>query len=297
MSVEIIHAALIDDLVRERGVVMLIGAPDTGKTSLARRILGEALRAGRRPAFVDADVGQSTVGPPTCVGLKYVNTEADLDRLSDADALRFVGSVSPEGLVLPQVVATAALVDAARAEADLVVLDTTGAVSGVVGQTLKYHKMELCRPEVVVALQRGGEMEPIVGMLRRFFKARVETADVDPSVLPVSPDERRAHRSKGFAAAFGQPLQRWRVRSTVFAPTLPAGLDLVRLDRVLVGVHDGSGQCQGLGALAYEEDALLVATNRGEEMRGLRLGSLRIEPETFLTEQVKLRELMFGLGD
>ena len=36
-------------------------------------------------------------------------------------------------------------------------------------------------------------------------------------------------------------------------------------------------------------------TNGGEEMRGLRLGSLRIDPDTFETNRVRLREVMFGL--
>lgn len=295
MGIEEIHNALIDDLVRERGVVMLLGGPDTGKTSLAKKLLSEALRAGRRPALVDADIGQTTVGPPACVGLKWIRGPEDLDRLSHADDLRFVGSVSPQGLVLQLVTATASMVEVARSESDLVVLDTTGTVSGVVGQTLKYHKTELCRPEMVVALQRGGEMEPIVGMVRRFFSARVETIGIDPSVTPISVEDRRAWRAKRFEEAFAPPRQRWRVQPTVFAPTLPEGLDLSRLHHMLVGLHDTVGRCRGLGALVHEDGTLLVVTNKGEEMRGLRLGSLRLDPDTFDTEPVKLREVMFGL--
>ncbi|MFQ5947813.1 MAG: Clp1/GlmU family protein [Acidimicrobiia bacterium] len=295
MAISDIHAALVEDLVRQRGVVMFLGAPDTGKTSLARRLLSEALRAGKSAAFIDADVGQTTVGPPACIGLRWVRDQADLENLSRADELYFVGSVSPDGVVLQQVVATASLVNRARPDADLVVVDTTGAISGVVGHTLKYHKMELCKPDVVVALQRGGELEPIVGMLRRFFSAHVEALGVDPEVHPVSPEERRAHRAKSFAEAFAAPLQRWRVRPTVFAPTLPAGLDLQRLDRMLVGLQDGSGRCLGLGALEHEEGILRAITNSGEGMRGLRLGSLRIDLKTFETRRVSLREVMFGL--
>ncbi|MEE8331970.1 MAG: Clp1/GlmU family protein [Acidimicrobiia bacterium] len=295
MGIEDIHAAVIDDVVRRGGVVMLVGAPDTGKTSLARAILAEAVAARRSAAFVDADVGQTTVGPPTCVGLKYVTTQAHLDEIDRADAIRFVGAVSPDGLLLPQVVATSALVERARREVDLVVVDTTGSISGVNGQTLKYFKVESCRPDVVVALQRGGEMEPIVGMLNRFFDARVVTIGVDPMVSPVSVEERQAHRAKGLAEALTEPLSRWRVRPTVFAPTLPAGLDIKRLDRMLVGLHDGLGECRGLGVLASEDDTLLVATNRGEDMQGLRLGSMRVDLDTFQTEQVRLREVMFGL--
>ncbi len=290
-----IHAPLLDDLARRRGVVMLLGAPDTGKTTFARRLLAAGLAAGKTVAYVDADTDQTTCGPPTCTGLKLVRSQADLDDLSHADLLHFVGSIGAEGVVLQQVVATAALVDAARPEADLTVVDTTSTVSGVVGQTLKYHTMELVHPDVVVGLQRGAELEPVIGMLRRFFSADVETAPVDPDVLPASPDSRRAHRAKNLAAAFAEPLQLWRVRETVFAPTLPAGLDQTRLDGVLVGLQDGEGRCLGLGVLEHSDDKLRVVTNSGEDMRGLRLGSVTMDLATFDLQKFKLRELMFGI--
>ncbi|MFQ5948328.1 MAG: Clp1/GlmU family protein, partial [Acidimicrobiia bacterium] len=249
---------LVSELLERAGVVMMTGACDTGKTSLARQVLAAAVDAGMTPAYVDADVGQTTVGPPTCVGLRMIRQREDLDDLTGAHELRFVGSISPNRFVLQQVVATASLVDVARPEADLIVIDTTGVVSGVSGQTLKYHKTELCRPSTVVALQRGGEMEPIVGMLRRFFSAEVRVTGVHPDVVPVSPEQRAAHRAKRFAEALSAPLERWRVRPTVFAPTLPAGLDHSRLDKMLVGVHDGAGRCLGLGVLSDEDENLRV---------------------------------------
>ena len=290
-----LHTPLIDDLVRRRGVVLLFGATDIGKSAFARRLLAAAAAAGVSAAYVDADADQTSTGPPACVGLHWVRQPGDLADLARADALEFVGSITPEGVVLEQVVATAKLTEMARAEADLVVVDTTGVISGVVGQTLKYHKMELCRPDVVVGLQRGGELEPLVGMLRRFFTAEVEVAGADPEVRPTSPEDRRARRTAAFAAAFAAPLERWRVRPTVFAPTLPAGLDLARLDRVLVGLMDGAGRCRGLGVLEHEEGILRVLTNTGEEMRGLRLGSLTIDHNTFDVHRVRLNEVMFGL--
>ncbi|HEX5630611.1 MAG TPA: Clp1/GlmU family protein, partial [Acidimicrobiia bacterium] len=79
------HAALLDDLARRRGVVMLVGGPDTGKSTLARQLLTAAVAAGKTAAYVDADVDQTTVGPPTCVGLKFVSEERDLAELSHAD--------------------------------------------------------------------------------------------------------------------------------------------------------------------------------------------------------------------
>lgn len=275
--------------------LMLLGAMDTGKTTMARRIARHASGMGRTVALIDADVDNSSIGPPTCVGLRLVSDPSDLDHEAPADHLHFVGTVSPSRLVLQHVIATVSMVERARdAGADLIVIDTTATVSGVAGETLKYHKMELCRPDRVVALQRGTEMEPIVGMLNRFFSIEVDVLAADPDTGVRSPDDRAARRAEGFRAAFAHPLERWRVRPTVFAPTLPTGLDLERLNQLLVGVHDGRGHCLGLGRLEYDDGAVRVHTNVGEGMTGLRLGSVRIDLDTFATRPVSLREVMFG---
>lgn len=276
-------------------VAMLMGGVDTGKTTLALRAARLALGSGRSVAIVDADVGNSTVGPPACVGLKVIRSEEDLEQVETPDALHFVGTITPSRLVLQQVVATAAMVDQAREMADLVILDTSAVISGVAGETLKYHKTELCRPDKVVALQRGSEMEPVVGMLRRFLGVDVTVAGVDPDVVSLSPDERAESRAEAFAVALAPPLDRWKVRPTVFAPTLPMGLNLDRLNHVLVGVQDEGGGCLGLGILSHEDDGLRVMTNTGEGMKGLRLGSMRLDPDTHDGSVISLRDVMFGI--
>lgn len=286
--------ALAREVSRAR-VAMLMGGVDTGKTTLALHAAQLALGSGRTVAIVDADVGNSKVGPPACVGLKLIRSEDDLDRVEAPDALHFVGTITPSRLVLQQVVATAAIVDKARDVADLVILDTSAVISGVAGETLKYHKTELCRPDKVVALQRGSEMEPVVGMLRRFLGVDVTVAGVDPDVVSLSPDERAESRAAAFAAALAPPLDRWKVRPTVFAPTLPMGLNLNRLNHVLVGVQDVGGGCLGLGVLNHEDDGLRVMTNVGEGMKGLRLGSMRLDPETHEGTVISLRDVIFGI--
>ena len=289
------YASLRERVVGESGVVMLIGGPDTGKTTLAKFLLRDALARARSVAFVDADIGTSTVGPPACVGLKWIKSAHDFERLYEADELRFVGSTDPQGVILPHVVAAGTLVDVARRSADFIVLDTTGMVQGVVGQTLKYHLMEVCDPAIVLVMQRGSEMEPTIGMLQRFLGVRVARAGPLPDLDPLGPVEKRASRIAAFAAALTPPVARWRVSSNVFAPTLPEGFDLEKLVRMLVGIQDGGGRCLGLGVLEYEDHVLRVATHHGEPMEGLRLGSIRIDLTTFETTRVRLRQLIFGV--
>ncbi len=289
------YDSLRERVVGESGVIMLIGGPDTGKTSLAKLLLRDALARARKVAFVDADIGTSTVGPPACVGLKWITPAHDFERLYEADELRFVGSTEPRGVILPHVVAAGALVDVARKSADFIVLDTTGMVQGVVGETLKYHLMEACDPVLVVAMQRGAEMEPTIGMLQRFLGARVAKAGPLSELAPLGPVEKRAARIAAFAAALTPPMARWRVSANVFAPTLPEGFGLEKLAGMLVGIQDGTGRCLGLGAIEYEDHVLRVATHHGERMEGLRLGSVRIDLTTFETTRVRLRQLIFGV--
>ena len=42
----------------------------------------------------------------------------------------------------------------------MVVVDTSGMVGGIYGQLVKYHKVELLQPDLVVGLQRGEELDP-----------------------------------------------------------------------------------------------------------------------------------------
>lgn len=289
------YRALRERVRDETGVVMVIGDSATGKTHMARMLLEEALDTGRSVAFIDGDVGAATVGPAACVGLSIVSDRSDLDRFGEPDDLRFVGSIEPNGVVLPHVVAVASLVDVASEAADLVILDTTNVVAGVVGQTLKYHLAELTKPSLVVAIRRGSELEPVIGMLRRFLSVRVAEVDPPPDAMPLGPVERREQRIAAFAGDLGEDPPRWRVQTTVFAPTLPDGFDVSRLDRMLVGVQDEHGRCRGLGVLEHADGTVRVATRHGDEMRGLRLGSMRLDLDDFSVSRVRLRELIFGV--
>ena len=290
-----VDRALRDRVAALSGVVMVIGEADTGKTTVSRALIADAVSAGRSVAYIDADLAASTVGPPACVGLVYLSDDKHLEPGVVPDEIRFVGSTEPNGVVLAHVVAVATLVQRAKEEADLVIVDTSSVVSGVVGQTLKYHLAELTEPRLVIALQHGNELDPVVAMLRRFFSVRIVEASPPHDVVSLSPTDRADARAEAFRRNLGDTPQRWRVQTTVFAPTLPAGFDVSRLDGMLVGVQDEHGSCLGLGVLEQADGVVKVATRYGEEMRGLRLGSIRLDLGTYATTRVRLRELIFGV--
>ena len=290
--------AATERLLASPGVVFLLGGIDAGKTTFGLELVRRALEQGITSAIVDADIVQSTVGPPTTVGYKLLAPGQELSRgsLLQADGLAFVGSLVPKGHLLPLVTGTAKLVQRARgAGAALIVVDTTSLVSGIYGQTLNYFKMDLIAPDHVVAFERGGELEPVVGIARRFTAAEVIEVDVSEAAVPRSVEDRVAFREQQFAAYFAQGSSRWRVRPTVFMPTPPPEFDLALLDGLVVGMEDGRGACVGIGVLEHDtsEEILRMVSPVSEGVRGLRLGSHRIETTGRSRGPIDLRQL-FG---
>ncbi|MDQ3940936.1 MAG: hypothetical protein M3238_06280 [Actinomycetota bacterium] len=283
-------------LLGTRGTVFLLGSVGTGKTTFGIELLRRATEAGLPAALVDADIDHSTVGPPTTVGLKFcTGIEVSRDSLRDADALGFVGSLNPRSHLLPLVTSTAKLVVRAReAGSQLTVIDTTGLVSGIYGQTLKFHKMDATLPDFVLAFERGGELEPLIGIAQRFTPAEVLEIEVD-QMVNASIEERMTAREHQFAAYFGSGASRWRVKPTVFMPTLPPDFDLARLDGLVVGMEDGKSSCVGIGVLEYDagENLLRMVSPVTEGVRGLRLGSVKFELDGHPRGPVNLPEL-FG---
>jgi len=141
-------------------------------------------------AYLDADLGQKAVGPPTTVSLRVLRTQDDIrsEAMALPDALYFVGSTTPQGQLLPLVVGAGRLLEkSVELGADLVVVDTSGTVGGVYGQLLKYHKLEQLQPDMVIGLQRGEELEPILGIVSRFFSAEVAVLPVEGGASPSLP--------------------------------------------------------------------------------------------------------------
>lgn len=291
------YEALVDDAVRTKHTVVLVGGLDTGKTSLSRNVLTAAVEAGRPAALLDADVGQKTVGPPATVTLKMVRSAADLEprSLAVADEMSFVGSTSAQGHLLPVVAGVARLHRRAKDEgADLVVVDTSGLVSGITGQVLKYHKVELLEPDLVIGLQRGEELLPLLGVIQRFFPTQVVPLGVHPDVVPTTVDRRADNRERAMRAYFSGELHRFRVKPTVFMPALPPLFDVPKLHRMLVGLSNGAGAYTGLGYLEYTEDegVLRLISPVAAGPKALRLGSVRLD-ENLRAKRVDLRNL-FG---
>ncbi len=146
------------DVSSLRGTLMVIGASDTGKSTLARYLYQELCRAGRRAAYLDGDVGQSTLGLPTTMTVALSSRPGD-ERFDPHGprASYFVGSTTPRGHMLPMVVGAYRLQQKALSlGAEAVVVDTTGLVDPADGgRALKQWKIELLAPSASIRPATG----------------------------------------------------------------------------------------------------------------------------------------------
>jgi polynucleotide 5'-hydroxyl-kinase GRC3/NOL9 len=183
-------------------ITIVLGTIDVGKTSLVTHLANGLLARGRRVAIIDADVGQSEIGPPTTIGLGRVSRPLARPAEADPIALHFVGATSAARDQLATVVGTRRMADRALAMGfERVVVDTSGLIGGELGRRLKQAKIDALAPDLIVALQRRGECEPI---LRAYDRSPSRVLRLPPvaAARRRTADERRRHRELALAAHF-----------------------------------------------------------------------------------------------
>jgi polynucleotide 5'-hydroxyl-kinase GRC3/NOL9 len=186
--------------------IILLGATDTGKTTFLAWLAATLQAQGRRMAIVDADVGQSSLGPPTTIGLGIVVRPVhSLQELTPV-ALHFVGSTTPRGHLVPMLVGTKRMVDRAQTLAvDGVIIDTCGFISAQGGQILKHAQIAMVNPDVVVCFQRRHECEGILAAYRYRQRPRILRFQAAHACRRRSLEERRFHREQTLRRYFANP--------------------------------------------------------------------------------------------
>jgi polynucleotide 5'-kinase involved in rRNA processing len=105
-----------------RGTILVFAPGDRGKSTLVRLLYTLFLEEGRRVGWIDADLGQSTIGPPTTVGLLVSRgKEATFEERLFTPHFRFVGDTTPEREIVATACYTADLVHFALSRCDVAI--------------------------------------------------------------------------------------------------------------------------------------------------------------------------------
>lgn len=268
-------------------IVMVIGAPDTGKTTLVTYIANHYFQHGQNVAVVDADVGQSDIGPPGTVGMGLLVKPVEHIREVPLDGFYFVGSLSPAGQIMRSVIGTRLMVDEAfRRGARRVVVDTTGLVAPPIGTALKEAKVDAIRPDLMVAIEHSNELGALLGLLRAFGHNVVSTR-VQADVKHRNAEERQEYRRRRFARYFNDTHV-----LEVDLPPKPSGVFMKRCSHVpgqplprsvLVELGERLGITLVWGEKTSSYAYLIASQHLDEEHLGLAtlfLGTRRVRSES-----------------
>jgi len=284
--------ALLDVLREEKEIVILLGATDTGKSTLAKFLILNLCQRGLKVALVDSDIGQSTLGPPATIGLSVFKSDPDWEVVLSPPEIFFVGSTTPEGHFPLFLKGVRRMLDKAISYGtELILVDTTGFVLGEAGKELKERKIDLLSPRFIFALQKSDELEPILKVYKENPLYKIHRLPLSEQVKPRSMEERRANRANRFRDYFKDSviqelaIEEVRTEGEVIDPNgdiLPFDWAL-RINGLLIGLKDSNDETLALGMVKNfleEKKAVRISTPLQDiqRVKTIQLSSLKVIP-------------------
>jgi polynucleotide 5'-hydroxyl-kinase GRC3/NOL9 len=271
-----------------RGRFLLLGAADTGKTTLLNA-LANRLAQSRPVALVDADIGQSHIGPPTTVGWTVVDRRCSPGALGwetitpggggATGGIAFVGDITPVGHLLQLTAAMVSCVEQAAQTADVVLIDTPGLVTGGAACTLWWTLQRLLRPQRILAVQRENELGEVLKGLHADVSA-IEVIAAPLQLRRKSPEARQEHRCRLFEDYFRSATAHTLDFNAVAVQTT-RGLTPENTAGRLVGLADATGHDIAIGVVEHWRREKTKGTIRAprldvQRVRCLTIGDARI---------------------
>jgi polynucleotide 5'-hydroxyl-kinase GRC3/NOL9 len=157
--------------------LMVVGASDSGKSTLTTYLLNLAVAKGIRVGVVDADIGQSDLAPPGCVGGAVIGRQVIDLRDVRGDVLEFVGSTSPMGIEEVVVGAVRRAVERLSVQQpELLLINTDGYVDGE-GVEYKVRLSESLSPDLILYISTEPRSRLKERLIDRFGEERVLTLE------------------------------------------------------------------------------------------------------------------------
>lgn len=270
---------LADLQEKRRGVVYVLGATDTGKSTLCRYLIG-ACAPSHTVALLDGDTGQSTIGPPSTLGLALYRGSGN-EPVSTL--LRFAGSTSPRGHFLEFLVGMKRLCERATDVAEITVIDSPGFVEGRVASEFQFHLIDLLSPDHLVAIPRERELDPVLANFSLRKTMQVHRFPVPKEAAIRSSSERKAARVEQFTSYFSHAsLQRIPLHGLGFHGRMPETFRHAEWKHLLIAFCDPDQLVLALGIVEYldlAENALEVFAPgfSQQSLASVHVGSIKIE--------------------
>ncbi|MEK6679467.1 MAG: Clp1/GlmU family protein [Nitrospirota bacterium] len=195
-------------IASDKGVAIILGAPDSGKTTFARFLVDYLTKKQLSVAMVDADMGQSTLGPPTTIGMSVFKSAPHWLEDIPCRSLHFVGSTSPEKHFISTIVGVKKMTESALGHgADITLIDTSGLVYGNAGRLLKSQKIDIINPAHIIAIQESDEIEHLLLPYIKQNAIKIHRLMTSADTKIKSKEQRRSYREIKFQGYFRKSMR------------------------------------------------------------------------------------------
>ncbi|PMQ01911.1 MAG: AAA family ATPase [Dictyoglomus sp. NZ13-RE01] len=274
-----------ESIFNKKGLVVVLGVPNVGKSSFIYYLSKEALKCNIKVAIINSDLGQSELGIPTTVSLSIPEREFyNFDELPINDWY-FVGAISPVGHLLPLIVGVKKLVERAKLfNCELILVNTCGLILGKLGNVLKYYKLSLLEPDHIVLIRKDRELESFIKILHRLTK-NFYVISQSRMARERSWEERKSFRQKKFRNYFAHA--EFLELPTFLLHSIGKFIDRTKkqiYENRLVALLDEKENLLGLGIIKdinFEQNSIIVFTpfKVREKIRRIELGDLYLSLE------------------
>ena len=260
----------------EQGKVMVVGMTDVGKSTLCTYLTNNLLQRGLSSAVVDADIGQSDIGPPTTIGSSVPT--ASISSLVDLkpEAIIFIGHTSPSQVETKIIDGLKRLSN--RRQDSLTIINTDGWVLDPEAISYKIRMIAATKPDLVVGLANGTELQPILSG----SGARSLSIDTAKEVLARSRSDRREIRTASYrrflegASTRAVSLQGVSISTPKGFPQIQ-GSKARELSNLIVGLLNDDGYMLQIGVLmGLGNGTARVYSRSVEAVRKIEVGYVKL---------------------
>ena len=191
---------LFNNLLQNKGTAMIIGATDSGKSTLAKYLLAMLVSQNTHVCLIDSDVGQSSLGLPGTICMKVFSSHSEFKTFS-YEKMSFIGTINPAKRISLIINTVKMLSDTCRRISDILLIDTSGLVAGEIGERLKTGKIRVVNPDQIIAVQSHNELEHILNLLSDIHIHRIIVSK-NIKARPLA--TRIQYRKKKFDDYFGE---------------------------------------------------------------------------------------------
>lgn len=226
--------------------VAVIGPTDVGKSTLCVYLVNRLL--GQKLSIIDADVGQTDMGPPTTIArAEPKNSITSLTELDPAARI-FIGNTSP-GQVKGKLIEGIQRLSAG-AQDSLTIINTDGWIADPEAIQYKIDLIDQTKLDLVIGLGLGNELQPIL------VGSGAQSLTVEPAkeVLARSRSDRRKIRIDGYRRSLdGGNVRTFTLQEVRFS--IPESLSFLNKSKpsefrnIIVGLLDENQYLVQIGVL------------------------------------------------